>query len=441
VKVDRFDPRRFAKEDWDPEAGYDAIIVEPTSASENGFLRWLRKGHPDVPLMAFGDVPEESRSPYAMHLKHVPRPQVLRALIADARRHQEASRRAGKLSRRLRETSRRLQVLGDIVSTANSILEPRRVLNVIMSQIQELIPSEAWSLLLVDQERGELTFEMALGERSADLTSTRIKIGEGIAGWVAETGEPAVVNDVSRDPRFQGRFDELTHFQTKSILCAPLVSRGRTIGVVEIMNRATGSRFSKKDVNLLLTLVEPAAIALENAMLFQRTQQLAVTDDLTKLYNSRYLNQFLAESIERARKDGGTLAVIFLDLDGFKSVNDSHGHLCGSRTLFEVGEIIRGVVREEDVVSRYGGDEFVVVLPETDDEGARATAERIRTAIREHVFLADWGQHARLSASLGVSLFPGDGTSPQELMQKADQAMYSVKETGKDAVCLARQES
>lgn len=441
VDLTRFDPSSFSKAEWGAER-FDAIFVEQGRATENGLIRWLRKVSPSVPLIAVGPSSNgrepDSRSVYALHLNEVPKKNVLRSLVRDAQRHLEASRKATDLSRRLRETSRRLQVLGDIVSTANSILEPRRVLNVIMSQIQELIPSEAWSILLVDEETGDLTFEMALGEKgAADLSTTRIKMGEGVAGWVAQTGEPTIVNDVKRDTRFQHRFDELTRFQTRAILCAPLTSRGRTIGVVEIMNRASGNRFTRRDMNLLLTMVEPAAIALENAILFQKTQQLAVTDDLTKLYNSRYLNSFLEEAIQRASEEKGHLAVVFLDLDGFKGINDRHGHLCGSRSLFEVGNLIRSAVREEDVVSRYGGDEFVVVLPETDGDGALVVAERVRRALKNHVFLEEFGLEASLSASFGVSVYPDHGENPQDLMQKADQAMYSVKEHGKDAICLA----
>jgi GAF domain-containing protein len=205
--------------------------------------------------------------------------------------HLRASRgsRAGALGRdvglALRRTAKRLAILTDIVKTANSILEPRKVIELIMGKIQQLIPSEAWSMLMVDEEKQELAFELALGAKGKDVSSYRVKIGEGVAGWVAQTGKPAIVNDAARDSRFTRKFDTKTQFETRSILCAPLISRGRTIGVVEIINRV-GGRFTQTDLDILLTLVEPCAIAIENAMLFQRTEQLTITDDLTKLFNS-----------------------------------------------------------------------------------------------------------------------------------------------------------
>jgi diguanylate cyclase (GGDEF)-like protein len=441
LSLTAYDLSRFSRGDWKKESKlFDVFVVELPAGLrlEPNLIRILRKSHPDVPLLAFGDTPEQGRrSFFAMHLAEVPSARGFRSLLTDAKRHNETAKKATRATKRFREMVKRLQVLGDIVSTANSSLEPSRVVAVIMSQIQQLIPSEAWSILLVDEERNELTFEMALGEKGEDLGDFRLKLGEGIAGWVAKNSKPAIVNDVNRDPRFQRRFDEQTQFQTRSVLCAPLVSRGKTIGVVEIMNREAGTRFTRRDLNLLLTLVEPAAIALENALLFQRAERLAVTDDLTKLYNSRFLNSYLGKELSRASRHKTSLALIFLDLDGFKLVNDNHGHLCGSRTLYEVGSIIKRSVREEEIVGRYGGDEFVVVLPDTDSRGALLVAERIRQALKGHRFLTDLGLAVGVSASLGVSCYPEHGSTPQDLIQKADQAMYSVKEQGKDAVGLA----
>jgi diguanylate cyclase (GGDEF)-like protein len=240
---------------------------------------------------------------------------------------------------------------------------------------------------------------------------------------VAQCGKPAIVNDAPRDARFSARVDTRTQFETRSILCAPLVSRGRTIGVLEIINKQAGP-FTRADLQLVLTLVEPCAIAIENAILFQRTEQLTITDDLTRLFNSRYLNLYLGREIKRCKRHGIPLSVIFLDLDGFKGINDQYGHLAGSGTLTEVGRILAEGVRESDILARYGGDEFVVVLPETPASGALVIAE-------------PQGIAARISASFGISTYPDHALSPEGLIQKADQAMYRVKEREKNGIEVA----
>jgi diguanylate cyclase (GGDEF)-like protein len=354
--------------------------------------------------------------------------------------HLRAAARRGGRGRRDADTpqttARRLAILTDVVKTANSILEPRKVIELVMEKIRQLIPSEAWSLLMVDEERQELVFEAALGAKGRDVSSFRLKLGEGVAGWVAQSGKPAIVNDASRDPRFTPLVDTRTQFETRSILCAPLVSRGRTIGVLEIINKL-GGRFTRHDLELVLTLVEPCAIAIENAILFQRTEQLTITDDLTRLFNSRYLNLYLGREIKRCKRHGIPLSVIFLDLDGFKGINDQYGHLAGSGTLTEVGAILAEGVRESDILARYGGDEFVVVLPETPASGALVIAERLRRAVEAHRFLETQGISARISASFGISTYPDHALSPEGLIQKADQAMYRVKEREKNGIEVA----
>jgi diguanylate cyclase (GGDEF)-like protein len=305
-----------------------------------------------------------------------------------------------------------------------------------MAKIQQLIPSEAWSMLMVDEERQELVFELALGGKGKEVSAFRVKMGEGIAGWVAQTGQPVIVNDVAKDPRFARRFDSETRFKTRSMLCAPLVSRGRTIGVVQVINRQQGN-FTRADQQVLLTLVEPCAIAIENAILFQKAEQLTITDDLTKLFNSRYMNLYISREITRCKRHGIPLSVIFLDLDGFKGINDQYGHLAGSTTLTEVGRILTQCVRESDILARYGGDEFVAVLPETPAAGALVIGERIRRAIEEHVFLTSQSLSARISASIGIAAYPDHALSPEGLIQKADQAMYRVKERDKNGIEVA----
>jgi diguanylate cyclase (GGDEF)-like protein len=421
---------------------FDGALVELTPTAGR-MLRAIRRAAPRIPVGSLTTRPSAAavrRSEaqgFDFHLASV-RPGD--PTDAEVRGHMGACR-VGRTSlatpgARPPATAKRLAILTDIVKTANSILEPRKVIELIMGKIQQLIPSEAWSMLMVDEERRELTFELALGEKAKDVSGFRVKMGEGIAGWVAETGKPTIVNDTSRDRRFAGKFDSKTLFRTRSILCAPLISRGRTIGVVEIINRV-GGRFTQSDLEMLLTLVEPCAIAIENAILFQKTEQLTITDDLTRLFNSRYLNVYIGREIKRCKRHGIPLSVIFLDLDGFKRINDLFGHLAGSRTLAEVGTILAQAVRESDILARYGGDEFVVVLPETAPSGAMVIAERIRRAIEAHTFLKGHGLEARISASFGISSYPDHALTPEGLIQKADQAMYRVKERNKNGIELA----
>jgi diguanylate cyclase (GGDEF)-like protein len=360
-----------------------------------------------------------------------PAPEAVRVHLAAAARPAR-----GRGAAAVHTSARRLAILTDVVKTANSILEPRKVIELVVEKIRHLVPSEAWSLMMLDEERQELVFEAALGAKSRDVTAFRLKVGEGVAGWVAQTGKPAIVNDTARDARFSPRVDHRTQFETRSILCAPLVSRGRTIGVLEIINKR-GGRFTRQDLDLVLSLVEPCAIAIENAILFQRTEQLTITDDLTRLFNSRYLNLYLGREIKRCKRHGIPLSVIFLDLDGFKGINDQYGHLAGSGTLTEVGGILAQGVRESDILARYGGDEFVVVLPETPASGALVIAERLRRAIEEHRFLEPQGVAARISASFGIATYPDHALSPEGLIQKADQAMYRVKEREKNGIEVA----
>jgi diguanylate cyclase (GGDEF)-like protein len=221
----------------------------------------------------------------------------------------------------------------------------------------------------------------------------------------------------------------------------PLLSRGRLIGVLVTVGKQRIGHFTNQDARLLSILLEPTALAIDNALLLKKSEELSVTDDLTKLYNSRYLNSTLRREVERSKRYRTPVSLIFLDLDGFKNVNDEHGHLWGSRTLVEVGRVIGATVREIDVVSRFGGDEFTVILPQTGPEGAAIIAERIRQKITETTFLASYGLNVRITASLGIASFPDHGRTKDDLLARADQAMYMVKGRGKNGVALAEPES
>jgi diguanylate cyclase (GGDEF)-like protein len=212
-------------------------------------------------------------------------------------------------------------------------------------------------------------------------------------------------------------------------------------GVIELVNGADQGPFSEEDLRTLSTVGEFASIALENARNFLKVQDLTVIDDHTGLYNSRHLKRQLEQEVVRAVRFGHPVSLIFFDLDRFKQVNDRRGHQSGSRALWEVGQLLGNVLRSTDVAVRYGGDEFVVLLPETSRDQALEVARRLRDEVAGATFLAHEPAGAmRLTASFGVATFPDDGSTPDELLRRADEAMYRVKKRSRDGVEAATRE-
>jgi diguanylate cyclase (GGDEF)-like protein len=181
----------------------------------------------------------------------------------------------------------------------------------------------------------------------------------------------------------------------------------------------------------LQPLADELALAFENVRLFQRTRDLSIMDDVTPLYNFRFFHQMLERELRLVDRYHSVLSLIFVDLDRFKPINDQHGHLRGSRVLREVGFLIRAAVRESDYPARYGGDEFVVVLPQTVRAGAEVLAEKLRALIEGHTFLQEEGIHARLGCSLGIASYPVDANTKEALIRLADERMYADKDERK----------
>jgi diguanylate cyclase (GGDEF)-like protein len=221
--------------------------------------------------------------------------------------------------------------------------------------------------------------------------------------------------------------------QPHTIICLPLRSRERTLGVLQVTHPSPQT-LSDDAITFLYIVCDYAAIAIENARAVERIQELTITDDCTHLFNARHLAAVLPTEIERARRFDQPLGLLFLDLDNFKQVNDEHGHLAGSRVLAEAAEVITRTLRSVDLSFRYGGDEFVAVLPQTSGSSAAKAANRLLVALRARRFLSLENLSLRLTASLGVASYPDDADNAAALLERADKRMYLVKNSTRDGV-------
>jgi diguanylate cyclase (GGDEF)-like protein len=425
--------------------GVDAVLYSnaPRRAARPERLARLRRLAPGLPLLPFVLTPEhrprareggEARPPvFRAPLDAT----LIRAFVEREREAAEQRQRARRTLGQARDQAAKLKALAAIVRATGSELDPHRIVEMAMEQVSLFLNLRAWLFLLADAEQGLLAVEQTGGDGVGVMKGARIRVGDGIAGRCAQRRQPVLVEDVGTDGSTYGVPELPRQMAARSIVAVPLLSRGRLIGVVEAVDTMNAARFRGEDARLLSLLLEPAAVAVDNALLLRRSEELSITDDLTKLYNSRFLNATLRREVERSKRYRTPVSLIFLDLDGFKSVNDQYGHLFGSRTLVEVGSVIKTTVREIDVVSRFGGDEFTVILPQTGPEGAQIIAERIRQRIEETTFLASEGLGVRITASVGIASFPDHGRSKDDLIARADQAMYTVKGRGKNGVAQA----
>ncbi len=324
-----------------------------------------------------------------------------------------------------------LRLFHDVARALTASLELEEILGAIMEKMATFFGPERWSMLLVDEKAEDLYYAIAVGENAETLKGLRVPLGEGVAGWVAATGNPLVVPNVELDPHWSAFTKAHPELNIQSIACVPVRSAEKTLGVIQLLNSKL-DLLSEYSISFLRILCDYAAIAIQNARSVTLIQELTITDDCTGLFNARHLYTRLDGVIA----ERGVFSLLFLDLDRFKQVNDTHGHLIGSRLLAEVGGLLKRSMGPATASFRYGGDEFVVLLPSTPKDKACAATLKLHEDLRTARFLEGAGLSLQLSGSFGLAAFPEDGTTVSAMLRAADTMMYEAK-VRRDAVAVA----
>jgi diguanylate cyclase (GGDEF)-like protein len=325
-----------------------------------------------------------------------------------------------------------LLVFHKLARSLTSSFDLDTILRTILEHMERFIEADLWSLLMLDEVRQDLFYAIAAGGEEAALRDLRVKVGEGVAGWVVEHGETLIVPETEDDPRLRQPGSEFSS-KIRSVIALPLRGRKGTQGAIEIFN-PRAEQLTDYTIAFLHILADHAAIAIENARDMARIQQLTITDDTTGLFNVRHLYDVLGKELERCGRLHLPVSLAFLDLDRFKQVNDMHGHLVGSELLSRAGQRLQELSRPQDMCFRYGGDEFVVVMPETGRADAQDLALNIHRELTTTRFHMNGKLELTVSASVGLATAPADGSTIHTIIGAADARMYEVKTEGRGQV-------
>ncbi|MCK4910215.1 MAG: GGDEF domain-containing protein, partial [Thermodesulfovibrionales bacterium] len=411
-------------------SGADLIVIDSAAAgADKGLAKALR----EIPKIV---VSEGAGSKTGWWLREPmsytatsPTPRELSVLVSRAIKETGKIRKSDELKSELsdaRDEADFFERMSHMLMTSKS---PAEIFSAFLRRAVKISKADGWAYSIIDDETGELRCKRS-SRMDMDCYPER-NSKHCLASEVVSNGTTLMISGKSKRKKSAGKGFSIP---SGPYLGVPVSIDSQVLGVLELYNNPGGRDFDKKDACMVAKFADLAARAVDNIGLQQRLEELVITDDLTKLFNTRYLNRSLDSEIQRSMRYANSVSLIFMDLDHFKDVNDVHGHLIGSKLLAEIGQLLMKQLRNLDVVARYGGDEFVVLLPQTPLDGAMVIAERIRERIEKSMFLKKEGMNFRITASFGVATYPETAKSKEELIRIADDSMYNVKKNNRNGV-------
>ncbi|HKS42489.1 MAG TPA: diguanylate cyclase [Blastocatellia bacterium] len=343
-----------------------------------------------------------------------------------------------RLTDQLESRDRSIAQFYDFLRSVAASLDSQKVYHAVLAKFSEVLKAERSSLMILNEESNELALEAALGAHPESSTSVRIKLGEGIAGSVLASGLPLVVRDVDTDERVPNV--RAGHYKSRSFISFPITLGPRKVGVINLTDRKDGLPYEIEDLSLLEMMSPHLALIIDRTEWHKKAetyQQMSLTDPLTGLPNRRYLEDRLFEEVERSKRYDTPLAFMIIDVDHFKSYNDLYGHTNADLVLVKTAHILRNSIRAIDMSARFAGDEFCIVLPETELAAAASIAERLRAAISNTEYHSEKGElMGKVTLSIGVSSFSPTRQSPLSVIETADSALYQAKTRGRDCIAV-----
>jgi diguanylate cyclase (GGDEF)-like protein/PAS domain S-box-containing protein len=340
-----------------------------------------------------------------------------------------AERKLKELNDKVLLERNKISMVLNIEEHLNTIFDLNKLVDFVVDKTAAVLEAEKCSLILVDYDTRELSIKGHKGIVDQFILESKMTSGDSIAEIIAHESQPVLVVDIENDKRFLRK--KRISYNTKSFIAAPIKSGGNVMGFIYVADKNSheGKVFSELDLKILCMIVRQVAVAMENARLYRDLAHLTITDPLTHIFNFRYFAKTLDHEIIRLKRHPARpLCLLMIDVDDFKSYNDTFGHLAGDTLLQRLSRVFKQNIREVDVVCRYAGDEFVVILPETDVAEAMIAAKRIKTAVEAFTL------KRKVTVSIGIAKCTTHNTNRYELIQRADIALSQAKKSGKNLV-------